>query len=142
MRTKRIAFCVLVLLFTATVIGLKFKDNLIRSFISLNKESLQTYAQEQLVGKDTIGHYGLWKTTCYPDAGMVEFLTSGAGLVPDSTYKGFYYSADDTHKPYAASEAVTLSQTDENTVSWTDGTDNHGTSVRITKNWFWFEASF
>ena len=142
MRTKRIAFCVLVLLFTATVIGLKFKDNLIRRFISLNKESLQNYAQEQLAGEDTLGRYGLWKTTCYPDAGMVEFLTSGAGLVPDSTYKGFYYSADDTHKPYAASEAVTLSQTDENTVSWTDGTDNHGTSVRIMKNWFWFEASF
>ena len=142
MGKKRIALCILILLFTATVIGLKFKDNLTRSFVSLCKEPLQAYAQEQLEQENTAGRYGLWKTTCYPDAGMVEFLTSGAGLVPGSTYKGFYYSADDTHKPYAASEAVTLSQTDENTVSWTDGTDNHGTSVRIIKNWFWFEASF
>ena len=87
--------------------------------------------------------YGVWNTACYPVQGMVEFQTGGWGLAPRSTYKGFYYSDDNTHKVFSAADISVVSlEMNGDYATWTDGTDNHGSSACIVDKWFWFEASF
>ena len=123
--------------------GLAFKDKLIFSYVSLCYDKLENYSAQMLSSERTTGKYGVWKTSSYPEKNMVEFQTGGWGVVPSSTYKGFYYSADNTHKLFSAAYADTVSmEIDGDNATWTDGTDNHGISVRITEKWFWYEASF
>ena len=141
MKKKRIAVCIVII---SIILGLVFKDNLIRFYVSRYHEQLEIYAT-QLLGSNesTRDSYGLWETSCYPMDNLVEFHTGGWGLAPSSTYKGFYYSADDTHQVFSAAPKDTVSiEIYGDKASWTDGTDNHGISIRIIENWFWFEASF
>lgn len=141
MKKKFIAICLVV---AVIVLGLIFKDDLIQSYILFCHDDLETYAIQRLDGNEkTTDKYGVWKTKCYPLDGMVEFWTGGWGLAPGSTYKGFYYAADDTHKIFSAAYEDTVSmEIDGDNATWTDGTDNHGISIRIITKWFWFEASF
>lgn len=144
MNKKRIARIVICIFVAVIALGVIFKDTLIRSYVSSCNEQLETYAAKMLdSGERTLGKYGIWKTASYPEDGMVEFQTGGFGLAPSSTYKGFYYSADNTHKTFTAAHGEAISmKIDGDHATWTDGTDNHGTSRRIMENWFWFEASF
>lgn len=141
MKKKTIVILIVII---AIVSGWIFKDHLIRSYVSLCHGELERYASQMLdIGEEKADRYGLWETSVYPGAGMVEFHTGGWGLVPSSTYNGFYYSADNTHKLFSAAyDEKTSLEIDGDHASWADGTDNHGISIRITENWFWFEASF
>lgn len=141
MKKKNVVLCLVI---AVLILGLIFQDGLIRSWVSLCKGKLETYAVRMLDNSEnTSGSYGIWKTKCYPEDSMVEFWTGGWGLAPSSTYKGFYYSADNTHKLFSAAyeDAVSMEINGDH-ASWTDGTDNHGISIRIAEKWFWFEASF
>ena len=141
MKKKKILIALVILVF---VLGLVFHNHLIRFYVSLRPASLENYAAQLLnEGAQTEDRYGLWKTSCYPGDGMVEFHTGGWGLAPSATYTGFYYSADNSHKLFSAAypEETTM-QIDGDRAQWCDGTDNQGISIRITENWFWFEASF
>ena len=125
-------------------LGIVCRNQLIRSYVKLCHENLEAYAEELLAdGAKTSDRYGSWKTSCYPKGGMVEFSTGGFGLAPASTYRGFYYSADNTHQLFSAAygDAGTM-EIDGDDAFWTDGTDNHGTSQRLRENWFWYEVSF
>lgn len=145
MKKKAILICIIV---AVMLLGFLFKDDLICSYVSLRRDKLENYASQVLDNnaeeRDHYrDHYGIWETHIHPENGMVEFFTGGWGLAPSSTYKGFYYSADNTHKLFSAAYSeITTMEIDGDYASWTDGTDNHGTSIRITENWFWFEASF
>ena len=140
---KKSALIITAVVLALLLLGAAFKETLIRTYVSLADDSLKSYAEEQLAGSERTGRYGAWKTTAYPDEGMVEFMTGGFGLAPSSTYKGFYYAADDTHKLFSAAYAEhTTMEVNGDHMTWTDGTDNHGSSTRITENWFWYEASF
>jgi len=126
------------------VLGFIFKDKLIQSYVSLCNEKLEAYAEKMMgsLGERT-GSYGFWNISCYPDEGMVEFQTGGWGLAPSSTYKGFYYASDNSHKVFSVADAsVAPLEIHGDYATWTDGTDNHGSSTRIMDKWFWFEASF
>lgn len=138
---KRILILALI---TLLVLAFALQDNLIRTYVSLCHEDLESYAVNLLKGtEEPRGTSGIWETHCYPEDGMVEFYTGGWGLVPSSTYKGFYYSADNTHKLFSAAYSdQTSMEIDGDRATWTDGTDNHGSSTRIIDHWFWFKASF
>ena len=126
------------------LLSLLFREHFIQIYVSVFHGSLGKYSVSLLEkDKKTTGRYGLWKVTSYPEEGMVEFMTGGSGLAPASAYKGFYYSADDTHKIFSAAnqDAVTMETAGDHAL-WSDGTDNHGSSDRIAAKWFWFEASF
>lgn len=73
-------------------------------------------------------------------APIIEFTTSGSGLAPSSHYEGLYYSPSDTPAPFQNTQ-IPL-QESETGWSWTDGTDNHGSTTRIAPCWFTFEAHF
>ena len=138
MKRKTIVTC---LALAAMITCLLCKNAILRFHVAHNHEKLEQYALQMLENGDTnSGRYGLWKTRCYPDIGMVEFHAGGFGLAPGTTYQGFYYSSDDAHRPFSGAEAPM--EIDGNHATWTDGTDNYGTSVRLTPNWFWFRASF
>lgn len=139
---KKLIIILILLVVVAVAIG--FKDDFIRSYVSACRDKLEGYTTQLLESSERLeGSYGIFKTACYPWEGMVEFYVGGGGIAPSSTYKGFYYSADNTHKVFGAAngDGVTM-EVDGDHASWTDGSDNHGTSVRIAEKWFWFEASF
>ena len=138
MKKKVIAILVSAVL----ILGLVFQDNLIRGYVLLRHEKLESYAAQVLKAGKT-DNYGIWETDVIHEDGVVEFRTGGWGLAPSSTYKGFYYSADNTHRVYSIADGNKAAlEIDGDTAVWTDGTDNHGSSIRITDNWFWYEASF
>lgn len=70
---------------------------------------------------------------------IVQFYCGGTGLSTNSTYSGFYYSADDT--PYAMefSSSAVFTQTDENTYEWSNSDGTHQfLTERIVPHWFYY----
>lgn len=97
----------------------------------------EIYSDIEMTASD---HYGFWKVNCYPEDELVEIRTGGAGLVFNSTYLGFYYSPDNTHKVFQGAD-IPLN-VNENLADWYGEGDNWGRSTRLVDKWFWFEANF
>lgn len=118
------------------------QDLLAKTYVKVFHKHLEIYAEELLdkCEDTTSDQYGLWKVTCYPEDELVEFHTGGAGLVFNSTYLGFYYSPDNTHKIFQGAD-IPLN-VNENLADWYGEGDNWGKSIRLIEKWFWFEASF
>lgn len=72
---------------------------------------------------------------------VVDFFVSGFGIVPASTYYGFYYSPEDLALPYLEEGAV-LTEFEENAWSWQGSGDNRGVTKKIADCWYYYEASF
>ena len=132
----------IILLIVATFISLFGQDLLAKTYVKVFHKHLEIYAEELLdkCEDTTSDQYGLWKVTCYPEDELVEFHTGGAGLVFNSTYLGFYYSPDNTHKTFQGVD-IPLN-VNENLADWYGEGDNWGKSIRLIEKWFWFEASF
>jgi len=141
MKKKKI---ILLTFISVIVLAVMFQDTLIKSYVSLCNKPLEVYAVNMLDGAEKqTDRYGIWKTSSYPEDNMVQFWTGAFGLAPSSTYKGFYYSKDNTHKVFSAADSsIAPLEINGDHATWTDGTDNHGSSTRIIDKWFWFEASF
>lgn len=135
---------VIMIVILILLLGMIFRERLIQTYVVVTREHLESYAENLLDSDDRLSdRYGFWKVRSYPEEQMVEFHTGGFGLAPSSTYKGFYYSADNAHKVFSvADKSIATMDIDGNHATWTDGTDNHGTSMRMIDNWFWYEASF
>ena len=139
------------------------QDMLVKTYVKFFHEHLESYAEEliangpqlnvedsQEVEKDpgldygkelrVQDEYGFWEVDYYPEKKMVEFHTGGAGLVFNSTYWGFYYSPDNTHKVFQGAD-IHLNVNGD-LADWYGEGDNWGKSTRMLDKWFWFEASF
>ena len=134
------------------------QDMLAKTYVNVFHKHLESYAEELLdkaqnasVGDVNVymhdedelymtDTYGFWKVSCYPDDNMVEFDVGGKGLVFNSTYWGFYYSPDNTHKVFQGAD-IPLN-VNENLADWYGEGDNWGKSIRLLDKWFWYEASF
>ena len=68
---------------------------------------------------------------------MTEFIIMNIG----STYYGCYYSKDDVPLPFQNVD-VELVQINDNKWVWQAQGDNKGSTSKIMKNWYYFEASF
>lgn len=68
---------------------------------------------------------------------MTEFVIMSYGF----KYYGCYYSNDDVPLPFQNTD-VKLIQTEDNKWEWIAEGDNKGSTSRIIKNWYYFEASF
>lgn len=151
--------CVVVLVF----ICLFGQDMLVKAYVKFFHWHLESYAEELIARGPQIDigdsekdeavpewddgsrrlirdTYGPWKVTYYPEDRLVEFHTGGAGLVSNSTYWGFYYSPDNTHKVFQGAD--THLNVNGNLADWYEEGDNWGKSTRLLDKWFWFEASF
>ncbi len=133
------------------------QDLIAKTYVMIFHESLESYAEELLDEASSasltdenvystdediylVDKYGFWEVTCYVDDNMVEFIVGGKGLVFNSTYWGFYYSPDNTHKVFQGAD-IPLN-VNENLADWYDEGDNWGKSIRLLDKWFWYEANF
>ena len=81
-----------------------------------------------------------WKVYYYADD-MVEFCTGSFGLIPSTTYKGFYYSEDD--EPHGFQDVPVEFVKSGNGWSWAESEgDNTQYTERIAAHWYWYEAKF
>lgn len=121
------------------------QDLIAKTYVQVFHSHLESYAEELLdksedyedVLHDT---YGFWDVTCYTGDNMVEFSVGGKGLVFNSTYWGFYYSPDNTHKVYQGGD-IPLN-VNKDLADWYGEGDNWGKTIRLRDKWFWYEASF
>ncbi|MBQ2902553.1 MAG: helix-turn-helix transcriptional regulator [Agathobacter sp.] len=133
------------------------QDLIAKTYVMVFHKNLESYAEELLDkvedasvndeniysadnGLYLVDKYGFWEVTCYSSNGMVEFMVGGKGLVFNSTYWGFYYSPDNTHKVYQGAD-IPLNVNND-LADWYGEGDNWGKSIRLRDKWFWFEASF
>ena len=133
------------------------QDLLAKTYVQVFHSHLESYAEELLDraeassvkdenvypgenGVYLVDKYGFWDVTCYSGDNMVEFFVGGKGLVFNSTYWGFYYSSDNTHKVYQGADAPLNINGD--LADWYGEGDNWGKSIRLRDKWFWYEASF
>lgn len=150
---------VIVLLIVFAFVTLFAQDLLAKTYVKVFHKHLETYAEklleecERVTGDEEnvylsddgeihllTDKYGLWKVKCYPEDELVEFHTRGAGLVFNSTYLGFYYSPDNTHKVFQGAD-IPLN-VNKDLADWYGEGDNWGKSTRLIDKWFWFEANF
>ena len=75
------------------------------------------------------------------DVPIIQFEMGARGIVPSSTYYGFYYSPDDRPHVYWNGDAELLSDS-ENKWNYELGGDNHGTTEQIMPHWYYYEVSF
>ena len=152
---KRIAAFLLIII---VFLFLFAQDLLVKTYVKVFHSQLESYAQELLGRAEDategdagvylnddreiyiVDRYGFWKVNCYPAEGLVEFRTGGAGLVANSTYEGFYYSPDNSHKVFQGAD-ISLN-VNKNLADWYGEGDNWGKSTRLMEKWFWFEANF
>lgn len=140
-------------------VSLFAQDLLVKTYVKVFHKQLEVYAEnlleecEHLTGDEENVYlsedgdihllsdkYGFWEVKCYPEDELVEFHTGGAGLVANSTYLGFYYSPDNTHKVFQGAD-IPLN-VNENLADWYGEGDNWGKSTRMIDKWFWYEANF
>lgn len=118
------------------------QDLLAKTYVQVFHSHLEGYAEELLDNEEVyiVDKYGFWDVTGYSQDNMVEFFVGGKGLVFNSTYWGFYYSSDNTHKVYQGAD-IPLNVNGD-LADWYGEGDNWGKSIRLRDKWFWYEVSF
>ena len=119
------------------------KQTKIADFVITNESELESIALNCLDGDETIAEYkGVEVGGVYSgEHQIVQFDYSGSGVVPSTTYYGFYYSRDNVPTAFQNAEIELVSASDDEW-TWDDGTDNGGLTKRITECWFYYEARF
>lgn len=113
------------------------------NFVKSNQVELEEISNDCLNGLQTSGTYkGITVEGVYSgEHRIVQFCSGSAGLVPSSTYFGFYYSEDDVPAAFQNVD-MELTPIASNEWEWSDGTDNGGLTKRITAHWFYYKAWF
>ncbi len=160
-----IALKVLLVVFAVIVIGIIIFISIIMSFIddknpynnyndiskyvNENYEELEHIAIEYMNGNEvekpqyvrSISVHSPDESYVHSNNTIVEFHQGGSGLVSSSTYYGFYYSENDIPASFQNSREE-LTEYEQNKWSWKGVGDNHGSTIKIRDNWYYFEASF
>lgn len=111
-----------------------------RELVLENEEELEKIAQQCIAGEEELNFEGIKKIQYWSDYPLVEFFMGGMGIVPASTYYGFYYSPDD--KPMAFMDNGELVTEEKDSWKWTSVGDNHGHVRKIKDKWYYYDASF
>jgi hypothetical protein len=140
---KIIIAAVLIIIAICAVKYITYPERRIKNFINQNREELVAIAEAYLKSDTTIMTYkGVRVEQVFRgNNDIVQFYYGGVGIVPASTYYGFYYSPDDIPAAYQ-NVNCRLSAVSDVEWEWSDGTDNGGRTIRIMKNWFYYEAWF
>lgn len=118
-----------------------FSKKSIQSYVLRNQDELTNYARK-VIEEHPMGplEWNGWKVYYYADD-MVEFCTGSFGLIPSTTYKGFYYSEDD--EPHGFQDVPVEFVKSGNGWSWAESEgDNTQYTERIAAHWYWYEAKF
>ena len=145
MKKKHIRLVVipLVLCLIALAVWSRSSQTGIGLFVTLHQRDLEQIAANCLAQSDTADRYrgikvdGLFSGK----APIVQFSSGGWGLVPFSTYCGFYYSESGQPAAYQNVD-IELVPVSADEWTWSDGTDNGGSTRRINEHWFSYKAWF
>lgn len=118
-----------------------FNKKFVQSYVLRNQDELTNYARKVIEEHPMEPlEWNGWKVYYYADD-MVEFCTGSFGLVPSTTYKGFYYSEDD--EPHGFQDVPIEFVKSGNGWSWAESEgDNTQYTERIAAHWYWYEAKF
>lgn len=73
---------------------------------------------------------------------IVQYFYTGRGIVPASTYYGFYYSPEDVPVAYNNID-IELKQISDNEWEWAEeNSDNGGIIIKIMDKWYYYKAWF
>lgn len=110
-------------------------------YVKNNQNKLESFVENVIETNDlsTKTTYNGWDVFYRKEANMVEFITFAFGIAPSSTYKGFYYSPNDTPLGF---QGVNLTFT-KNDTGWVynDG-NNIEYTEKVMDHWYWFEMNF
>ena len=139
---KIIIAAVLLILAIYAVKYITNPERRIESFIN-NNDELVTIAEAYLYSETTIKTYkGVEVEDVFRGSNdIVQFYYCGYGIAPSSKYYGFYYSPDDVPAAYQ-NVNLELSAVSDDEWEWLDRNYNGGRTIRIIKNWFYYEAWF
>ena len=70
----------------------------------------------------------------------MDFFCDGWGLVPSSSYYGFYYSPQGPQSFWGGEEE--LLPTEDGGYAWQGEGDNHGFTRQIGENFYYYEGHF
>lgn len=145
MKKKRI-WIVIILLFLcliALTVWSRSSQPGISLFVTLHQRDLEEIAASRLAQSGTSDRYrGIKVEGLFPgESPIVQFSTVGFGLVPSAAYWGFYYSESGQPAAYQNAD-LELVPVSDNEWTWTDGTDNGGSTRRIDAHWFTYKAWF
>ncbi|WP_312281081.1 hypothetical protein [Oscillibacter sp.] len=115
----------------------------ISSYIEQNHEELKEFADgiAEVNNADMQTTYQDWTVFYWRDANMVEFVTETRGLIPSSSYKGFYYSPDNMPLGYQGVKTNFIKVNNGWRSETVDG-DNSEYTEKIMAHWYWFEMNF
>ena len=106
-----------------------------RAFVALHGDELESSIEAGHGVPAWLGNYDY--NSFAREHSMLQITLTARG----STYYGCYYSFDDVPLPFQNAD-VSLVQDGHEYWEWQAEGDNHGSTERITENWFYFEASF
>ena len=86
--------------------------------------------------------YDGFKVTLWKRNHLIEFEKWGFGLVTNSTYRGFYYSPQDTLMGFQNTQMAFEPDGDGYICKYTAGPVNYEYTEKIIDNWYWFEIQF
>lgn len=120
------------------------EERKISCFVRSNRVELEKIALRCLDGDEPAARYKRVRVegVFHEDLPIVQFYDSGFGLVPSTTYYGFYYSKDNLPADFQ-NVGCELAQTSQDEWAWkAAGTDNGGLTKRITDCWFFIKHGF
>lgn len=140
---KIITAALLIVLAISAIRFISNPERRIKNFVNQNSTELVAIAEAYLNSDTTTKTYKSVEVeqVFSGDHDIVQFYYGGVGIVPASKYYGFYYSPDDVPTAYQ-NVNCRLSAVSDDEWEWSDGTDNGGRTIRIMKNWFYYEAWF
>ena len=140
-----LVLCMIIAILWFPLLRKPYEQWSITRIVEQNSEELTQMAEEILAAQDAEGkHYkGVEKITYWDNDGTIflEFFCRGFGIVPSSSYKGFYYSPDDIPLGYQGAD-IPLTPSGR---GWrweeADG-DNRYFTEQIRAHWFYYEMHF
>ncbi|MBR5368033.1 MAG: hypothetical protein IK138_01990 [Lachnospiraceae bacterium] len=120
-------------------------------YVRDNKDELNDYIEQLILehGNPDGDYYASFsdeydgfKVTLWKRNHLIEFEKWGSGLVTNSTYRGFYYSPNDTLMGFQNTQMAFEPDGDGYICKYTYGSIDYEYTEKITDNWYWFEIQF
>ena len=133
-----ILLCVILLAGLAVFFLRPVTKTAISSYVQRHLQDLESFVAGESSGGD---EYNGWSVSRNAKTGMVQFDVGGFGLVPSSSYWGFYYSPGDEPMGFDGAE-VEFTESGKGWLWQEEKGDNRNYTEKITDNWYYFKAEF
>lgn len=113
----------------------------IETYVQTNQKELDQFVDKIFQDQITNAEFDNIQAVYYPNAGMVEFITSTKGIGASTIYEGFYYSRNGCPIGFQGTELDFKHDGAEWRWQESNG-DNCERTKKIINNWYWFRMEF